>query len=138
MRMDVSRHARRFLATGAALAAMLCSVGCGGAWSNADSGVGRTKVVLDIDSDPIGAIIRINGIRVGTTPSKVAVEVNEDGTAWDDVVLSIDHRTNARAPNSEEVRVLVSKSGDDLPARFFFRESSTEEVRRIGRALIKQ
>ncbi len=91
--------------------------------------------MVEINSEPPGGLVRKNGIRVGTTPTLVALEVNEDGTVYDDVVISVDQRTNAMAPNATEVRSLLFRSGENLPARVLF--PLGEDPRRSGRGLFR-
>jgi len=87
-----------------------------------------------IDSEPIGGLVRKDGIRVGTTPTMVAIEVNEDGSLYNDTIISVDQRTNARAPNSTEVRAISFRSGETPPSRVLF--PLGDDPRRSGRALI--
>lgn len=133
MEFDVSRGARHSLATFGAMLSIYLLSGCVGGSGRPDMSSYRPQIRFEVDSDPIGGLVRINGIRVGTTPTGVVVEVNEDGTAWGELVLSVDQRINARAPGSDEVRSVIYRAGEDLPARIFFPLGG--EPRPSGRAL---
>src|SRR3954470_22663121 len=72
-------------------------------------------VFVDVDSQPIGALVTIDGIRFGTAPLRARIETREDGTPDHPVVFIGDFSTNVRTPGADNKGRLEVGTGDSLP-----------------------
>jgi hypothetical protein len=75
-----------------------------------------TTAAILVDSVPSGAIIRMNGIKIGTGPVFARPELDESGALTVDTAISADYSTFARTRNATDV-VVARYNGGDLPPR---------------------
>ena len=117
-----------------------------GAWAGCEaaSGQGRGTVLLapvkrvtvQVESNPSGTLIRVNGIRVGQAPLTIQLPVEDNGVLQQRTTISGDNNTNPRTPNSFSTASLALDAGEDAPARIWFTENNgTLLIETSGRAI---
>lgn len=94
------------------------------------------RVTVQVDSNPSGTLIRVNGIRVGQAPLTIQLPVEDNGVLQQRTTINGDNNTNPRTPNSFSTASLVLEAGDDAPARIWFTENNgTLLIETSGRAI---
>jgi hypothetical protein len=94
------------------------------------------RVTVQIESNPSGTLIRVNGIRVGQAPMTIQLAVEDNGVLQQRTTISGDNNTNPRTPNSYSTASFVLEAGDDAPARVWFTENNgTLLIETAGRAI---
>jgi hypothetical protein len=125
----------------AALAAMVLLAGFGCASAGGQAGgpllpPPTKRVTVQIDSNPSGTLIRVNGIRVGQAPLTIQLPVEDNGVLQQRTTISGDNNTNPRTPNSFSTASFVLEAGDDAPTRVWFTENNgTLLIETSGRAI---
>lgn len=76
-----------------------------------------TTANILVDSFPSGAIIKMNGIKIGTGPVFARPEIDEGGSLVTDTVISADYSTFVLTRNSTEIVKARYSSGDAPPRR---------------------
>ncbi len=76
-----------------------------------------TTANILVDSFPSGAIIKMNGIKIGTGPVFARPEIDEGGSLVMDTVITADYTTFAQTRNSTEIVNARYGSGDAPPRR---------------------
>lgn len=97
----------------------------------AEAAVITTASIL-VDSIPSGAIIRMNGIKIGTGPVFARPEIDESGSLVVDLALSADYTTFALARNATEIITARYTSGDIPPRRLLLARAADGGVTSIG------
>jgi hypothetical protein len=91
-----------------------------------------TTAAILVDSIPSGAIIRMNGIKIGTGPVFARPEIDESGSLVVDLALSADYTTFALARNATEIITARYQSGDIPPRRLILARSVDGGVSSVG------
>ena len=91
-----------------------------------------TTASILVDSVPSGAIIRMNGIKIGTGPVFARPELDESGSLKVDTPLSADYTTFALARNATEIITARYVSGDIPPRRLILARQADGGVMSIG------
>ncbi len=99
----------------------------------------RGQVIIKIDSEPTGAIVRVNNIRRGVTPMDLLLDTSNDGVVLSNVDISADYSVNPRVrPGTFTVPVPIAVAsyqvGDLVPSRIFF---NGLDVQQSGRAVTR-
>ncbi len=115
-------------------------VGSGEEAEAKDEGPVQDRVLVRVESQPTGAIVRVNNIRRGVTPVDLRIDTNADGSVITDVTISADFSTNPRSVPGFNQRILTYPAGDMLPARLMFTTTTsggqqTIDTRESGRAI---
>ena len=79
-----------------------------------------SRVRVYVESQPNGAMIRVNGIRIGPTPRYVFLEVNENGHLLTDTTLSADWFL----VGTSDISQIVYGTGDVAPNQIRFRRGA--------------
>ena len=82
----------------------------------------RAEIVITtanilVDSLPSGAIIKMNGIKIGTGPVFARPEIDEGGSLVVDTVITADYTTFAQTRNATDIINARYSSGDQPPRR---------------------
>lgn len=94
----------------------------------------KTAPIL-VDSIPSGAMIRLNGIKIGAGPVFARPIVDETGSLITNITVSADYSTFVLARNATDIIVANYRSGDLPPKRLILARAADGGVQARGGAI---
>jgi hypothetical protein len=99
----------------------------------------RPFVRVAVISTPPGAMISLDGTRIGRAPVTLSIESNEDGSMRRDVQVRGDFGTNPMTPSVTDAGTFTITSNDFAPRqlKFYPAGGGAVTIEPVGRALAK-